>query len=239
MKFSHEMMPIFHTEFSNISAQEPGSYLQDELQFPPSWLQNFSSTQRSSLLWVHCLSLSWPCWIDRTLVPMPQFHESNHSCPMDGSNESNDSTNINYPTVGLPSGKRTKTYFLQSYHSSPMDRFDESNHSCPMDGSDESNDSTNIYSLPWAYPNSLRLIFTNLIIRLRWIDSPNLTICVRLIDSTNLTIRVRWTDPTIESNHSSPLVYTRPVLISFPHYCRMNFTNSTDGVDSTVLDNPR
>ena len=27
MKFSHEMMPIFHTEFSNISTQGPGSYL--------------------------------------------------------------------------------------------------------------------------------------------------------------------------------------------------------------------
>ena len=46
-------------------------------------------------------------------------------------------------------------------------------------------------------------------------------------------------DGSNESNHSSPLVYTRPVLISFPHYCRMNFTNRTDGVDWTVLENPR
>ena len=45
-------------------------------------------------------------------------------------------------------------------------------------------------------------------------------------------------DGSNESNHSSPLVYTRSVLISFPHYCRRNFTNRTDGVHSTVLDNP-
>ena len=41
-----------------------------------------------------------------------------------------------------------------------------------------------------------------------------------------------------ESNHLCSMDRTRPALISFPHYCGTKFTNRTDGVDSTVLDNP-
>ena len=45
-------------------------------------------------------------------------------------------------------------------------------------------------------------------------------------------------DGSDESNHLCSIDRTRPVLISFPHYCRTKFTNRTDGVDSTVLGNP-
>ena len=72
-----------------------------------------------------------------------------------------------------------------------MDRFDESFHSCPIDGSDASNDWTNIYSPPWPYSP---ILFTNLTIGEDLFT--NLTIRVRWIDSTNLSIRVRWTNPT-------------------------------------------
>ena len=46
-------------------------------------------------------------------------------------------------------------------------------------------------------------------------------------------------DGSDESNHLCPMDRTRPALISFPHYCGTKFTNRTNGVDSTVLDNPR
>ena len=46
MKFLHEMMPIFRTEFSEFSLR---SYLQDGgLQFPPSCLQKHNPSYRSS-----------------------------------------------------------------------------------------------------------------------------------------------------------------------------------------------
>ena len=44
-------------------------------------------------------------------------------------------------------------------------------------------------------------------------------------------------DGSDESNYLCPIDRTRPVLISFPHYCGTKFTNRTDGVDSTVSDN--
>ena len=43
MKFLHEMMSIFRTEFSAFWRRGLGHiYLQDGLQFPPSWLENHS-----------------------------------------------------------------------------------------------------------------------------------------------------------------------------------------------------
>ena len=46
-------------------------------------------------------------------------------------------------------------------------------------------------------------------------------------------------DPTnFDSKYLCSMDRTRPVLISFLHYCGTKFTNRTDGVDSTVLDNP-
>ena len=76
---------------------------------------------------------------------MDRFDESFHSCPIDGSDESNDWTNI----YSLPYPyERTKTYSPILPYSCPIYSFDESFYSCPIDGSDESNDWTNIYSLP-------------------------------------------------------------------------------------------
>ena len=100
---------------------------------------------------------------------------------------------------------------------------------------------------------------TNVSIRVRWIHSTNITIRVRSTDPTNLTIGRIFTaylslanalrlihqsyhscpmDRFDESNYLCPMDRTRPVLISFPHYCGTKFTNRTDRVDSTVLDNP-
>ena len=45
-------------------------------------------------------------------------------------------------------------------------------------------------------------------------------------------------DGSNESNYLCSMDRTRPVLISFPHYCGTKFTNRTDRVDSTILDNP-
>ena len=47
------------------------------------------------------------------------------------------------------------------------------------------------------------------------------------------------TDGSDESNHLCLIDRAGPVLIRFPHYCGTKFTNRTDGVDSTVLDNPQ
>ena len=46
-------------------------------------------------------------------------------------------------------------------------------------------------------------------------------------------------DKSDESNRLCPIDRIRPVLISFPYYCSTKITNRTDGVDSTVLDNPQ
>ena len=100
---------------------------------------------------------------------------------------------------------------------------------------------------------------TNLSIRVRWTDPTNLTIgriftaCLSLtntlrlihqsyhscpMDRFNESFHSCPMDGSDESNHLCPIDRTRPVPISFPHYCGTEFTNRTDGVDSTVLDNP-
>ena len=126
-----------------------------------------------------------------------------------------DSTNLTIGRIFTP-------YLIhQSYHSCPMDRFDESFHSCPMDGSDESNDWTNIYTLPKPCESTKTY-------------SPILP----FVSDGQIRRIFPFVSGSDESNHLCSMDRTRPVLISFPHDCATKFTNRTDEVDSTVLDNP-
>ena len=140
-----------------------------------------------------------------------------------------------------------------------MDRFDESFHSCPMDRSETNLTIGRIFTAYTLALGTHQDLFTNLTIRVRWMDSSNLFIRVRWTNPTNLTIGRIFTtylsltnaltvihqsyhscpmNKSDESNHLCSMDRTRPVLISFPCYCGTKFTNRTDGVDSTVLDNP-
>ena len=72
--------------------------------------------------------------------------------------------------------------------------------------------------------------FTNALIRQSYHSRP--------MDRFDQSFHSYPMDGSDESNHLCLIDRTRPVLISFPHYCGTKFTNRTDGVDSTVSDNP-
>ena len=153
---------------------------------------------------------------------MDRFDESFHSCPIDGSDESNDWTKFTAYSLAL------LRLIHQSYHLCPMDRFHESFYSCPMDTFDESYHScpTNltigrIFTVYLSLTNALRLI------RQSYHSCP--------MDRFDESFHSSPMDGSDKSNHLCSMDRTRHVLISFSHYCDTKFTNRTDGVDSTVL----